>query len=462
MSGRQGSKRRGGSIFPTEKFNGGQGGSDERDFTSKKASIGNQKQYLHIRSSARAKRCKPSIKQIVKLNSQYVKGRWQSYDSNNFINPAVSNTFTASYSRGGLSLPLNHISNGAIPEQMCPVYCINLSQALRNHRRTPLPGFANDNNTYPTIKSCPMYRLVKIQNIATATYPKWQWQVVYGKHNGYDGNVAVTAQSTARCWHIEDTDYTNVPFHNYKPEWSKIKLYLYGCLRPRTVCTAFGYFTQDDAGPARLIMKQNDAGSWTTPMTFDDSQGDNKEDIALYYEQWVASMVGHPFDRPHNRLKDGFKCINFFKKETINMGVDSTTNKDTNALQAFKTTFYKHKSTILKTYDNSKLLSTMTDELQNYLPDNTAHVKNIPAGTFGEAARDVTVMQEDRKKDLYYFIWCPNQGIEGDIGDYTPGYNWTNDKMYMANTDLDITFDIDITHAQTVFPDLSHSGAAPA
>ena len=235
-----------GALFPKRKKRrqNQMGGSNETDYSSKRAQIGNQRQYLHVYSKASSKRPKTKLTTLVKMNQQFNKGRWQSYDSNTYINPMVANPFTSTYTRAGLSLPLNYTHNAAEnpDKHMCPVYAINITQLLRNHRLTGVSA-ADPLNTYPAMYSCPVYRLMKNANMSdTGTYPKYTWECVFGKHNGYNTAQPIQLSGDAQRWFITDSDYTNKPVHNYIPQWTKIKLYLLGCLRPRIIKTAYGFF----------------------------------------------------------------------------------------------------------------------------------------------------------------------------------------------------------------------------
>lgn len=454
------------SIFPKRTFAEMmevEGQSNFTDPTAKSIAIGNAKQYVKAYSKSKGKR-RVRLKDVINQLKTFKTARFSSYNTNDFINPENVNRYSASMERKGLTYPLNSIHNTAVDEQIMPVYAFNLSALVRNHRRTgsTLQSWTDPLNTYPAIHACPAYRLIKAQPMTNAVFPKYRWECIPGIHNGYTTNSYPTDAANipmSYTWNITDTDYTNKPVHNYTVDWASIKSYFYGCNRPRTVCTSLGFFTDAGAAPLRQCYKRNDNGTWGMG-TFDIyNVTDLDQDIALYYEQWMASILGHPFDKPINRIKDtaNKQFIKFFKKETINLGCDTTINKDGNQLQVFKSHFRKD-GKLRKTYDEIKTFQNNNvqdevDYINTYLNSNVTHPRNDD--TMWDVTTDATNFGTDGTKDIYYFVWVKDQGEIYQEGTFT-GEVWNTDKAFLCVTDKDVTFDIDIKIKNTTYPDLSH------
>lgn len=453
------------SIFPKRTFAEMmevEGQSNYIDTTAKQISIGNAKQYVRGYSKSSSKR-RVKLKDVVNQLKTFKTARFSSYNTNDFINPENVNKYSATLERKGLTYALNSIQNTAVEQQVMPVYAFNLSALVRNHRRRSAGGVWIDPlNTYPAIHACPAYRLVKVNPMTNAAFPKYQWLAIPGIHNGYTTNSY--PEDTANLpysytWNITDTDYTNKPVHNYTVDWASIKTYFYGCNRPRTVCTSLGFFTEPNAAPLRQSYKRNDDGTWTIG-TFDTyNSNDIDQDIALFYEQWMASVLGHPFDKPVNRIKDtnDKSFIKFFKKETINLGCDVTINKDGNQLQVFKSHF-RRDGKLRKTYDemNTFTNGNIQDEvdfINTYLNSNLTHPRND--STMWDVTTDATNFGTDGTKDIYYFIWVKDQGEIYDTSSFI-GETWDKDRTFLAIPEKDVTFDIDLKIKNTCYPDLSH------
>lgn len=451
------------SIFP--KRTRQQANMDEvmstviNDPTARYATIGNARQYLTTKSKSRGKR-PAKLKDIVNKLKTFKIGRWSSYNSHDYQEPASSNPYSATNSRTGLTLPLNSIENTATSEQVMPVYCFNISCLIRNHRRYAV-GANDPLNTYPAIYAIPAYRLTKVASMTTGVFPKYEWQPIPGIHNGYTTNTYPLDAAnipTSYVYNVTDTDVTNKPNHHFAVDWAKIKTYFYGCTRPRTINTAFGFFSESCAAPRRYTYKRMDDGSWQnfsfdTNLNYDD---DLQQDVALYYEQWMASILGHPFDKPVNRIKDTSEktFIKFFKKETISLGVDTTINRDTNALQVFKSHFRKD-GQIRSTYDTANLFNRtqLKDESDFIGYTNVTHPRNDDVAW--DVTTDATNFQVDQTKDIWYFVWVKDQGIIYNQDTFA-GENWNIDKHFLSYIPNDVTFDIDIQLKNTIFPDLAH------